>query len=163
MNHHYGWYSTCRFYSIYCTVFLLSLLLILNQLTQPGLPSWIWIWICIFWWHDANFDAVTSWRTFDTFNVIMYPFNVMVKLTENLKITLSLIVRWKTGYLSWNLALRVIQCFIAVCVSLCSTDHKSKVCQAGTLGETFYWRKSKMAASACVKKCPNTDYQILYQ
>ena len=45
------------------------------------------------------------------------------------------IVRWKTGYLSWNLALRVIQCFIAVCGSLCSTNHKSKVCQAGTLGE----------------------------
>ena len=38
------------------------------------------------------------------------------------------IVRWKTGYLAWNLALRLIQCFIAVCGSLWSTDHKSKVC-----------------------------------
>ena len=46
----------------------------------------------------------------------------------------EIIVRWKTGYLSRNLALSVIQCLIAVCGSLCSIDHKSKV----TLGETNY-------------------------
>ena len=51
------------------------------------------------------------------------------------------IVRWKTGYLAWNLALRLIQCFIAVCGSLWSTDHKSKVCQAGTLKKNILLTK----------------------
>ena len=59
-------------------------------------------------------------------------------------------VRWKTGYLSWNLALRVIQCFIAVCGSLCSTDNKSKVCQAGTL--VFLLTKIQ---NGCQRTCEN--------
>ena len=63
-----------------------------------------------------------------------------------------IIVRWKTGYLSWNLALRVIQCFIAVCGSLCSTDHKTKVCQAGTLEEQNVLTKIQ---NGCQRTCEN--------